>query len=148
MTAKEYLKQIKMMRLRIDEKREQAQSIRETIRAVKAVSYAGTKTKTQPGDHIGDSVSKLEEAERELMVSAVELEEKRTETVERVHRVNQPEYAELLYLRYVKMMSWEATAEKMSYSIQHLFKLHRKALSAFAKANKDLFFRENEKNSY
>lgn len=146
MTAEEYLKQIKAMKLKVSEKEEQAQSIRETIETVRAVSYAGAKVKTTPKEHISDSVSRLERAERELTTSATELVEKKTEIMQRIHRIDRPEYVELLYLRYVEAMRWETIAEKMSYSVQHIFKLHRRALSVFAKTNKDLFFCENTKN--
>ena len=143
MTAEEYLRQIKVMELKISEKEEQTQSIRETIETVRAVSYAGVKVKTTPKEHISDSVSRLEKAERELMSSAADLAEKKTEIMQRIHRISRPEYVELLYLRYVETMRWEAIAEKMSYSVQHIFKLHRRALSVFTKTNKDLFFCKN-----
>lgn len=151
MTAKECLQQIKLMEIKIGEKKMRMQSIRETINTVRAVNYTDVKVKEAPREHVSDSVSRLENAEQELMESAAELEEKKIEIMKRIHRISRPEYVELLYLRYVEMMSWEAIAEKMCYSIQHLFKLHRKALTIFAKANKDLVISKiskKQKNNY
>lgn len=138
MTAKEYLKQIEPMEIKISEKRMRAQSIRETIKTVRAVSYADVKVRTMPEERISDSVSRLEKAEQELTASAVALEEKKTEIMERIHRISRPEYVELLYLRYVETMSWEAIAEKMKFTERHIYRMHGAALMEFKKRNRDL----------
>lgn len=133
------------MEIKISEKKMRMQSIRENINTVKAVNYTDVKVKEAPREHVSDSVSRLESAEQELMESAAELEEKKIEIMKRVHRISRPEYVEMLYLRYVEMMSREVIVENMFCSIRHLFKMHRKALTVFAKANKDLFVSKNGK---
>ena len=45
-----------------------------------------------------------------------------------IKKINNPEYQTLLELRYLCFKTWEQIVVEMGYSLQHIFRIHDKAL--------------------
>ena len=52
----------------------------------------------------------------------------KAEITSKIKRIEKPEYQILLELRYLQFKKWEQIAVEMAYSIQHIFRMHAKAL--------------------
>lgn len=50
---------------------------------------------------------------------------------DKIENINSEIYKNILIYRYLKSMKWEDIGEKMGYSLQHLHRLHNKALEEF-----------------
>ena len=70
--------------------------------------------------------SRMEDA----ILSIIELEEIKRQIMTSVKSVTDPELQLLLELRYLNYISWEKIALEMNFSIDNIFKLHKKALDA------------------
>lgn len=140
MTAKEYLQQIKILDAKAKNSKDRVESIRESMQRVKAVSYSDTKTRTAQGERMASKLGRLEELEAQAVKDVIELEEEKAEMAEKINALSNPLHVRLLYLRYVKLMDWEEIAEEMGYALQHIFRLHKRALQAMEKKNGSIVF--------
>lgn len=48
-----------------------------------------------------------------------------------IHSLDNPAYCEVLYLRYVRLKTYEQIAEDTYYSVRYIYKMHDKALLEF-----------------
>ena len=79
---------------------------------------------------IEDAVIKIIELENEINKDVLELVEIKAQIMDSIKAVQDPELQLLLELRYLNYVSWEQIALKLSFSIDNVFKLHKKALDA------------------
>ena len=129
MTAKEYLSRAYRLDARINAKLEQVMSLREL--ACKATS---TLTDVPPSGtrnvhKMEDVIVKIIELENEVNADIDTLVDIKRKIVEIIKAVKNPEYQTLLELRYFCFKKWEEIAVIMGYSLDNIYKLHRKALS-------------------
>ena len=80
------------------------------------------------GDLLPQCVGKIMELEEELNAQIDRMVDKRREIEEAIARVPNPQQQEVLSLRYIDGLSWERIAERLFYSVQHIHKLHGRAL--------------------
>lgn len=128
MTAKEYLSQAYRIDQRINSKLEQIVSLREL--ATKATS---TLSDTPPSGtrnvHSMEGVIvKMIDLEEEINKDIDTLVDLKREFVFIIKKISNPEYQTLLELRYLCFKTWEQIAVEMGYSLQHIFRIHDKAL--------------------
>lgn len=128
MTAKEYLSQAYRIDQRINSKLEQIVSLRAL--ATKATS---TLSDTPPSGtrnvhSMEDTIAKMVDLENEINVDIDTLVDLKREFVFIIKKISNPEYQTLLELRYLCFKTWEQIAVEMGYSLQHIFRIHDKAL--------------------
>lgn len=128
MTAKEYLLQAYRIDQRINSKLEQIVSLRAL--ATKATS---TLSDTPPSGtrnvhSMEDTIAKMVDLENEINADIDRLVDLKREFVFIIKKIDNPEYQTLLELRYLCFKTWEHIAVEMGYSLQHIFRIHHKAL--------------------
>lgn len=128
MTTKEYLSQAYRIDQRINSKLEQIVSLREI--ATKATS---TLSDTPPSGtrnvhSMEGIIVKMVDLENEINKDIDTLVDLKREFVSIIKGVDNPEYQTLLELRYLCFKTWEQIAVEMGYSLQHIFRIHDKAL--------------------
>lgn len=128
MTTKEYLSQAYRIDQRINSKLEQIVSLREL--ATKATS---TLSDTPPSgsrnvNSMEGIIVKMMDLENEINKDIDTLVDLKREFVFIIKKINNPEYQTLLELRYLCFKTWEQIAVEMGYSLQHIFRIHDKAL--------------------
>lgn len=128
MTTKEYLSQAYRIDQRINSKLEQIVSLREL--ATKATS---TLSDTPPSGSrnvhsMEGIIVKMVDLENEINKDIDTLVDLKREFVFIIKKINNPEYQTLLELRYLCFKTWEQIAVEMGYSLQHIFRIHDKAL--------------------
>ena len=130
--AKEYLSQVYLIDNRINSKLEQATRIR--AQATKATSTITDMPRpdsrnTHPMESI---VVKLIGLEDEINADIDRLVDLKQEIMNVIKAVERPEYQALLEHRYLCFMTWDYIANAMSYSHQHVYYIHDKALGVVA----------------
>ena len=126
--AKEYMNQAYRIDHRINAKIEQVSSLHSL--ATKATSTlsdmpgSGTRNVTR----MEDIIIKIITLENEINADIDTLVDLKRDIMSYIKRVSNPEYQTLLELRYLCFKTWEQVAVDMNYSMQHLFRLHDKAL--------------------
>lgn len=128
MTVKEYLSRAYRIDQRIDSKIEQVGSLRAlSTKATATISdmpYSGSRNVHS----MEDIIVKIADLEHEINADIDKLLDLKHEITGVIKSVQNPEYQELLELRYLCFYSWEKIAVRMDYDLRYLHKLHRKAL--------------------
>ena len=130
MTIKEYLSRAYYLDMRIRSKAMQIAEL-ETLATKVNAALSPIKVQTSKDNHKMEStVIKMTEYQEELNNDMKKLIQVKRETKEIIDTVTNDEYRVLLELRYLSSMRWEEIAVEMNYSIDHVFRLHRRALKA------------------
>jgi len=126
--AKSYLGQAYRIDKRINSKLEQIVSLREL--ATKATSTLNDTSVrgTRNIQSMEGIIAKMIDLENEINHDIDTLVDLKREFVAIIKKINNPEYQTLLELRYLCFKSWEQIAVDMGYSLQHIFRIHHKAL--------------------
>ena len=128
MKAKEYLDQYRKLTTRI----------RILEREIEMVQEESAKMDGQPrGSDISDNTSrlalKLAEMGDELAGMKRDALIKREEIRKTIEEVQNDAYSELLYLRYIELLTWDGVADQMVYSWRHVLRMHDKAIQEVEK---------------
>ncbi|WP_394870330.1 DUF1492 domain-containing protein [Clostridium butyricum] len=128
MTNKEYLAQAYRIDQRINSKLEQIVSLRDL--ATKATSTLSDMpgSATRNVNSMEGVIVKMIDLEEEINKDIDTLVDLKREFVFIIKKISNPEYQTLLELRYLCFKTWEQVAVEMGYSLQHIFRIHDKAL--------------------
>ena len=133
MTTKEYLKQIELLDCKIKHKEAQLRELEARIMQAGGMDYEHERVSTSPkGDRLADDVIRMVELKEQISAERAAYFKKKQEIVNRIHRMDEAAYIDVLIKRYVELKGFEVIAEEMHYSISYTYELHRKALHAFA----------------
>lgn len=130
MTTKEFLNQAYRIDQRINSKLEQIISLHSL--ATKATSTLSDMpvSKTESQSRMADIIAKIVDLENEINADIERLVEIKKDIVSAIKKVQNPELHTLLELRYLCFRTWEQVALEMDYSVQHIFRIHDKALKS------------------
>lgn len=132
MTAKEYLEQIELLDIKIEQKEEQLASLRETAGGDAAIRYDKLKIQTTPApDAMERNVIRIVELESKIFEDKCKLAHLKDQIVDQIQSLDDPRYIRVLYLRYVKYEKFEQIALDMSYDYTYTRALHGEALGMF-----------------
>lgn len=129
MTAKEYLSQAYRLDQRINSKLEQVQSLNALATKCTATLTGMPRNPNRATSAMADAVGKIIDLQAEINSDIDRLVDLKREIVTTIKSIGSPEYQTLLEKRYLCFLSWEQIAVDMNYSIDNVFKAHRKALS-------------------
>lgn len=130
MTAEEYLKQYRELNRKAQRYKAEYQTELEKIDAI------GSTLAGEPGMPRGTGISRKTEdkairlADKAVRWINAELEaiEKRQEIFELIHDIDGIE-GDILYERYINLLTWEQIAERLYYSDSGLYYAHQRALA-------------------
>lgn len=148
MTAKEYLSQIRLLDLKIDQKIEERQELMHRASGIAAVSADPNRVQTS-GDTVGPMryVDKAVDMEQDINRMISEYTSARDRIINQIHQLSDARYVELLNLKYVgrrekngrmHYMRLEEIACTMiksngePYSYDHIRSMHGEALKRFS----------------
>ncbi len=129
MTAKEYLGKAYRIDQRINSKLEQVSSLRSL--ATKATSTLSDMPKGCGDVHSKENIIvKIIDLEQTINSDIDSLVDLKAEMVNVIKAIPNVEQQMILELRYLCFMSWEEIAINLHFSIDNVFKLHKKALNS------------------
>ncbi len=128
MNVKQYLSQAYRIDQRINSKLEQIMSLREL--ATKATSTLNDTpvSGTRNVQSMEGIIAKMVDLETEINQDIDTLVDLKREIVSLIKQIQNTEHHTLLELRYLCFKTWEQIAVDMGYSLQHIFRIHEKAL--------------------
>lgn len=147
MTAKEYLEHVRAYRQEIIRLGEQIETIR-----IDVGSYHPLQLDDTGASHLNYRTDKLSEKMATVVDLCVELEDRRADLIlkeaevrKKVSDLSDPREKELLTLRYLTInprrvyapIGWKEIARRMSYSIEGVKRIHKRALLHFAEILKE-----------
>lgn len=142
MDAKEYLSQVKLLTAKLKITEAYIEVIRGERLTLRSAWPDGQPHGTITGDPTSQKaielLEKLREYEKKAMTLRSNIWSKRMQIIETVNKVRDAECMELLYYKYINLLTWEETAAQMHYSTSHVSgPLHNKALGLIEELIKD-----------
>jgi len=136
MTVREYLKQIKLLEIKIEHRKKQIAELKKKAVAMGAPSMKDDPVQTsKTGSVLEDQVAEYVDLERRVVELTIILEAKKDKIIEEIHRLDDQRYIEILHMHYVQGMRLNTVARKMNYSYGRTKHLIREAENAFAKVS-------------
>ena len=131
--AKEYLGQAYRIDQRINSKIEQVSALNNM--ATKATSTISDMpgSETRNIHRMEDVIVKIINLQDEINADIDELVDIKAEVMSVIKSIDNLEYQTLLELRYLCFKPWEQIAIELGYSINNVFKMHRKAIELLEK---------------
>lgn len=137
MNAKDYLKQAKKLKERVNQLNEEVKDIESKL-GVQGISYDKISMTRSADDKMSRYIYKLIDLRDEYIRECERLLEARRDIVSNIQKMDDIRFQQVLYYRYIKEKRWEDIAELMGYDISHIHRLHGGALQ-------DLKMRLNER---
>ena len=128
MNAKEYLKQAFYLDKRINSKLEQVESLNSLSTKATSTLSDMPKSPNIGSSKLEDTIVKIVDLQEEINRDIDKLVDLKAEIVRTIKKIEDKELQVVLEKRYLCFESWEKIAVEMNYSIQHIFRLHSKAL--------------------
>lgn len=125
--TKNYLMRAYRVDQRIENKMEQIANLHDLAEKA-TVTYSDMPKTKRYGSRIEDAIIKIMDLENEINKDVLELVEIKSQIMDSIKAVEDPELQLLLELRYLNYVAWEQIAVRMNFSIDNVFKLHKKAL--------------------
>lgn len=137
MKPKTYLSEIHRLRRMAQRLERKIETLRHRAEGLKSITYDKDRVQTSPANTIEAAVVELVDLETRLAEVSHRYAETARIRTKQILDMDNAQYAELLYLRYVddgrngKGNTLDDVAEEMNYSAQHIRRLHGQALQAF-----------------
>ena len=128
MTAKEYLGQIRKYDVLIENKTKTVARLREQATGISVkMDKINVKT-TARTDRLEETIVKIVDLENSILKDVEKIAELKGEVTRSIDKVGDADLINLLYKRYVHYKEWADIADEMNFSVQHVLRLHGKAL--------------------
>ena len=134
MTAKTYLQQIYRLKVKIEQRAQQLEELKESASGFKAIDYSADKVQASPSDRMADMVGRFADLEEEINHMIGEYLYKQNYIINQIQMLDDVRYIEVLHRRYVQFMPFRAIAKDLHYDYKYCCRLHGKALRSFEKA--------------
>jgi len=131
MTVREYLNQVRRIDHEIDVKQETLDRLRAMAENCSAHEITGMPKTASGRDKISEIIVKIVDLQNEINIRIDQLINLRREIIRQIEGLPNPLHRTILWSRYILNRPWEKISEKMGYSIQNCYKVHRKAVAAF-----------------
>lgn len=133
MTVKQYLNQIRLLDIRIDQRIEQAEEIKQKAFLIEAVDTTKDRVQSSQSESNLKYVDKYVDMMAEIDKLVDEYVDLKNKIIGEIHQLEDQRYMEVLYLRYVNGLRFIEIAKAMGYGDRHVKRLHHAALREFGK---------------
>lgn len=134
MKAKEYLQQLKLLDVKINQKMKQADDLRQMAQATGALDYSRDRVQTSvSGDPISNTVIRYLSLEEEIDRQIDQFVDLKNQIINQIQELKDINYVQVLFKRYVEYKGLEVIAIEMGYTYPYVRALHGHALQEFEK---------------
>ena len=128
MTAKQYLRQIRIIEGRIRRYKSRIRELRASADGLRGITYDGIKVQSSPEDKMSETIGEIVDLERKTIEEISKLQHMKTKITARIHTIDYEDGEAVLFMRWVECMSFNVIAEKMHYSLRQVHRIHGRAL--------------------
>jgi hypothetical protein len=138
MTAKEYLSQLQINRVRIEQKQEQLQMFLDMATSITApINDVHVQTSSSP-DRMANAVIRAADKEKEINQEINDLVIKESKIIHEIQSLHNVKQVQLLFKVYVQFKTIKIAAYEMGVAYSYAVELHKKALKAFEEIHADI----------
>lgn len=132
MRAKEYLQQVRVLDIKINNRIKQKDDLLSKIQSISLAENTPDRVQTGRNlDPLGTDMAKYLDMEREIVSMIDALVAMKDKIIGEIHQLHDPVHIDLLFKRYVECKTWEQIAVEMNYTIRWIYSLHGSALQEF-----------------
>lgn len=133
MTAKEYLSQLRLLDIKINQKIKEAEELKALAFNAGALSAEGEKVQTSlsGSSRQCDMIEKYVDLQTEIDSEIDKYVDLKHKIINEIHQLSDSRYVDILHKRYVDGEKFEKISVDMNYDYKWTCKLHGKALLAF-----------------
>jgi len=133
--AKEYLQQLPVLDMKINLKLKELEALKVKLIGVGGVDYSNDRVQTSPQNaaNFTEILHNIECLENEINTDIDKLVNKRHCIINQINELQNVQYIEILYKRYVEYKDLKKIAKEMEYTYDYIRKIHVKALQNFEK---------------
>ncbi len=135
MTVKEYLNQVRLNEIRIENLRERQEELYQSL-LPSGIAYDKDKIQTSPTDSMSEKVAELVDLYNSTLEAISELEKLKNTIIEQIQRLTDYRQMRVLYEHYIRGFSLNDIAIELNYTYKWVCKIHSFALEEFGKINK------------
>ena len=134
MTAKEYLRQLKLLDIKIQQRIKEKEELRLDAYGTGGSMPDSERVQTSPsGDGLLNSVARYVDIEADINRMISEFVTQKHKIIGEIQRLEDERYVQVLYKRYAEFKTYEKIAVEMNYTYEHICRLHGWALKEFAR---------------
>ena len=134
MMPKEYLRQLRVFSIKIQQKKDELEGLKAAAENVSA-GIDSERVQTSPKDRMPDDVSRIVDLESEIHKDIQELLILKNKIINEIQGLSNPVYIEILYKRYVEYKQFEEIAIEINYSYRQVLRIHGFALQEFKRCH-------------
>lgn len=132
MKVKEYLQQLKLLDMKIDQKLKQKEDLRQITQAAGALDYSKDRVQTSSsGDALSNAVIRYLSLEEEIDRQIDQFVDLKNQIINQIQGLKDVNYVQILFKRYVEYKKLEVIAVEMDYTYPYVRALHGYALQEF-----------------
>lgn len=131
MNAKQYLEQIEKLEKRARRSAHDVSAYRELAVSIGVDTSKEYVQSSGDSDKIGNAVCKIMDAEREAEANLQRYIERRKIIIGQIEGLENQDYIDILFFRYVEYMTFGDISKLMCYSDRQIYRLHESALMVF-----------------
>lgn len=131
--AKAYLLKFTEYEAEITESEERYLELKAKADGLHGTDYTEPRISGNPNsDRIPNWIALADEEARHYWDLKIKALDFRMDTIKKLAELNNGDYYDVLYRRYLCLQTWETIADEIGFSEVHIHRLHRKALEEFA----------------
>lgn len=136
MKAKEYLKQVELLDVKIRQKKIELAGLKEEATCTGAFDYSAEKVQTSAkADSMSKKVAKYVDLENEIHEDIERFTELKHKVIGQIHMLDDPKYINVLFKKYIEYKGLKEISKELGYSYDHIRRVHGWALLEFQKKN-------------
>ncbi|EEG52924.1 hypothetical protein CLOSTASPAR_05032 [[Clostridium] asparagiforme DSM 15981] len=132
LTAKEYLREIRILDKRIDQKQREFDTLKRGRTYVGGMDYSQERVQTSAGQGFVGLSDKLVDMQREINRDIDQFNDIRHARINQIQQLSRIDYMDILFRRYVQYQSFEEISSDMEMSYYWTCHLHGEALKEFS----------------
>ncbi|MBR3236851.1 MAG: hypothetical protein IKF99_00275 [Oscillospiraceae bacterium] len=131
--AKEYLSQIKTLDSKIRRKQQEAKELRDAALSLGSTQMDPDRIRSASPDPdpMASQVGRYVDIQKEVQAMIIELMELKHLIIGQIAELDDSDYMDVLWKRYVDLKTFSRIADEMGYDISTIFRIHGRALQAF-----------------
>lgn len=126
--SKEYLQQVFYLDKKINRMIREKESLQSILYSVGGVSNEERVQGGNIGNRTENLIAKIDEKERKINSEIDRLTELKCDIAGEIYKIDNENYSEVLFRRYILLERWDKIADEMRYTIGYVFQLHGEAL--------------------
>lgn len=138
MTAKEYLSELQLMKIKIGQLKEQKQMYLDMAMSITAPISTVKVQSSSTVDRMADNVAKAASMDSAIETEIESFWYRQHEIIKQIQSLNNVHYIRLLFKIYVQGKTIKEASDEMGMTYQYIRGLHKKALMAFEEMYADI----------